>query len=412
MVLAHRPFEYTSFTASGQHGPRLSCGLFGRGCAAGSFDGFSSALPCPPVFGVILPDGLVEVFFKLLFVLNAVGDVPQLFVQQLPEHYAFLRVLLVADIALVLEAAFFGRRGEDGGYLVCHHRSAVAGGRYQKHSRTEGFTALHLAPRGAFRRMEHSARPAPVRLHECRLFQDGAKFRGKIGIFPQDTGGVPAAGVHQQGIGVAVRFGTAAQQFSVVIAGRVIARPFAWHGSRLLSASGQHGPRSTLCAAAGLFLRGPFRLCLFGCRFPGFELVTDGRTTGRAALRHLFQLCLIGLQHSGIELFPELLCDRVGHIPVAAFSVRLAGHPKKEALAALYDFQIFHHKAVIEFHAGKAHEIFHGFDDPHAYIQLQRGGWCSARSFFLHGFLLSASGQNGPKSLNDSRRWILQDCLF
>ena len=46
----------------------------------------------------------------------------------------------------------------------------------------------------------------------------------------------------------------------------------------------------------------------------------------------------------------------------------LAGHPKKEALAALYDFQIFHHEAVIEFHAGKAHQIFHRFDDPHAYI--------------------------------------------
>ena len=26
--------------------------------------------------------------------------------------------------------------------------------------------------------------------------------------------------------------------------------------------------------------------------------------------------------------------------------------------------------------------------------------------------LLSASGQHGPKSLNGSRRWILQDCLF
>ena len=84
--------------------------------------------------------------------------------------------------------------------------------------------------------MEHSARPAPIRLHERCLFQDGFQFRGKIGIFPQDPGGLPAAGVHQQGIGVAVRFGTAPQQFSVVIAGRVIARPFAWHGSRLLSA--------------------------------------------------------------------------------------------------------------------------------------------------------------------------------
>lgn len=118
----------------------------------------------------------------------------------------------------------------------------------------------------------------------------------------------------------------------------------------------------------------------------GFELVADGRTPHRAALRHLFQLCLIGLQNSSIELFPELLCDRVGHIPIAAFAVRLAGHPKKEALAALYDFQIFHHKAVIEFHAGKAHQIFHRFDDPHAYIQLYRGGWCSARSFSCMDF--------------------------
>lgn len=140
------------------------------GLCCGSFGGLSSALPCPPVFGVILPDGLIEFFFKLSFVLNAVRDFPQLFVQQLPEHYAFLCVLLIADIALVLEAAFFGRWGENGGYLVCHHRSAVAGGRYQKHPRTEGFTALHLAPRGTFRRMEHSARPAPVCLHECCLF--------------------------------------------------------------------------------------------------------------------------------------------------------------------------------------------------------------------------------------------------
>ena len=38
-------------------------------------------------------------------------------------------------------------------------------------------------------------------LHERRLFQYGAKFRGKVGVFPQDTGGLPAAGVHQQGIG-------------------------------------------------------------------------------------------------------------------------------------------------------------------------------------------------------------------
>ena len=45
---------------------------------------------------------------------------------------------------------------------------------------------------------------------------------------------------------------------------QVIARPFAWRGSRLLSASCQHGPRSTLCTAAGLFLRRPPCLCLFG----------------------------------------------------------------------------------------------------------------------------------------------------
>lgn len=144
--------------------------LLWPGLCCGSFDGFSSALPCPPVFGVILPDGLIELFFKLSFVLNAVRDVPQFFVQQLPEHHTFLCVLLIADIALILEAALFRRWGEDGGYLICHHRSAVAGGRYQKHPRTEGFTILHLAPRGAFRRMEHSARPAPVRLHERRLF--------------------------------------------------------------------------------------------------------------------------------------------------------------------------------------------------------------------------------------------------
>ena len=99
------------------------------------------------------------------------------------------------------------------------------------------------------------------------------------------------------------------------------------------------------------------------------------------------------MQNSGVELFPELLCDRVGHIPVAAFAVRLAGHPKKEALAALYDFQIFHHKAVIEFHAGKAHEVFHRFDDPHAYIQLQRCGRGGVCNLFLHGFLLSGGNK-------------------
>ena len=50
---------------------------------------------------VILPDGLIEFFFKLYFVLNAVRALPQLFVQQLPEHYAFLCVLLIANIAPV-----------------------------------------------------------------------------------------------------------------------------------------------------------------------------------------------------------------------------------------------------------------------------------------------------------------------
>ena len=144
----------------------------------------------------------------------------------------------------------------------------------------------------------------------------------------------------------------------------------------------------------------------------GAELWRKGDLEGYGQLVFESGKSSIGLQNSSIELFPELLCDRVGHIPIAAFAVRLAGHPKKEALAALYDFQIFHHKTVIEFHAGKAHEIFHRFDDPHAYIQLYRGGWCSTRSFFLHGFLLSASGQHGPKSLNGSRRWILQGCPF
>ena len=69
------------------------------------------------------------------------------------------------------------------------------------------------------------------------------------------------------------------------------------------------------------------------------SIATDGDPIGAiwgcVGYTHLFQLCLIGLQNSGIELFPELLCDRVGHIPVAAFAVRLTGHPKKEALAAL-----------------------------------------------------------------------------
>ena len=66
--------------------------------------------------------------------------------------------------------------------------------------------------------------------------------------FPKDTGSLPAAGVHQQGIGVAVRFGTAAQQFSVVIAGRVIARPLRGMvpASFLLRASMARGQRSAL----------------------------------------------------------------------------------------------------------------------------------------------------------------------
>ena len=76
----------------------------------------------------------------------------------------------------------------------------------------------------------------------------------------------------------------ALMQFSVVIAGRVIARPFAWHDSRLLSASGHYGPRSTLCPTAGLFLRRPLCLCLFGSRFSGFELVANGRAMTRPAI--------------------------------------------------------------------------------------------------------------------------------
>ena len=70
-----------------------------------------------------MPDGLIEVFFKPPFVLDTVGDLPELFVQQLPEHHTFLCVLLIADIALVLEAAFFGRWGEDKGY-ICYEEDA------------------------------------------------------------------------------------------------------------------------------------------------------------------------------------------------------------------------------------------------------------------------------------------------
>ena len=36
--------------------------------------------------------------------------------------------------------------------------------------------------------MEHSARPAPVRLHERRLFQDGFQFWGKIKCGFKDKG--------------------------------------------------------------------------------------------------------------------------------------------------------------------------------------------------------------------------------
>ena len=146
-------FCYTSFYCFGPVWPEVILRPLWPGCTAGDFGGLASALPCPPVFGIILPDGLIEVFFKLRFVLNAVGDVPQLFVQQLPKHYAFLRVLLIADIALVLEAAFFGRWGENGSYPRFPHPGGPARG---WHCRTENLAAS--APRhGSFSARGRSA---------------------------------------------------------------------------------------------------------------------------------------------------------------------------------------------------------------------------------------------------------------
>ena len=65
---------------SGHGGPKLSGRLL---CGQGPFPfhgGLSSGLPCPPVVGVILSDGLVDVFLKFFLILDTVRDFPQLFI--------------------------------------------------------------------------------------------------------------------------------------------------------------------------------------------------------------------------------------------------------------------------------------------------------------------------------------------
>lgn len=66
---------------------------------------FKPDLPRPPVVRVVLSDGLVDVFLERRLIPDTVGDAPQLFVQKLPEHNAFLTIFLKAEITTLLETA-------------------------------------------------------------------------------------------------------------------------------------------------------------------------------------------------------------------------------------------------------------------------------------------------------------------
>ena len=68
---------------------------------------FKSSLPRPPVIGVILPQGFIDIFLKRRLVTDAVGDIPQLFVEQFPQGDILLGIFLKANISVLPKAAFF-----------------------------------------------------------------------------------------------------------------------------------------------------------------------------------------------------------------------------------------------------------------------------------------------------------------
>ena len=103
-----------------------------------------------------------------------------------------------------------------------------------------------------------------------------------------------------------------------------------------------------------------------------------------------------------MELFSELPGDGLGRVPVARFAglVRLAGHTHIQALVGLQDFEILHHKAVVEFYIGKAQQVALGLDGPDAHIQLHRRSllnWALVVLFRHFCFLLSSLGPTWPE---------------
>ena len=140
---------------------RVICGLFG-GAVLRAASAASRPLPSP-VLGCI-PDGLIE-FSSTLFSIIGQGCSPLFF--PLPA-LRFPSPPPPLGHALILDRIFFSPKGRRP--PRCPSSAVAGGGRYQKHPRTRGFQ-LCTSPHGeGFGRMEQFRRPAPVRLHESRLF--------------------------------------------------------------------------------------------------------------------------------------------------------------------------------------------------------------------------------------------------
>ena len=116
---------------------------------------FKPGLPRPPIFRAVFPDGLVDVFFKRHLVPDAVGNAPQLFVQKLPEHDAFLTIFLKAEIAALLETALPGGGRKHSRNFFGNHCPAVACGADEKDAGAKHIAGLNLSPWGIFRIIEH-----------------------------------------------------------------------------------------------------------------------------------------------------------------------------------------------------------------------------------------------------------------
>lgn len=117
-----------------------------------------AGFPRVPIFGVPSLQALIDGLFKCGGIGDALGYLPQLFVQQFTKDNVLLAVLLKTQITPFTEAAFPCRRTEIKYGLGFYHDSAVPGSSDKKHTRIKRFTGLDLSPwgKGRFSHIIHA----------------------------------------------------------------------------------------------------------------------------------------------------------------------------------------------------------------------------------------------------------------